>query len=106
MVAGSLAAFCNAMQDKSLTTIKYAIGGSFLAIGFIYILGPTIFADYEQNEETVLQEKPFKNGIVGLSNTGNDCFSNSVLQALAGLSNLRDFITRELHERSLFGHQV
>ena len=47
-----------------------------------------------------------KKGVVGLSNPANDCFINSVLQALAGLGDLRTYLIRELHRRELDGPDV
>ena len=44
--------------------------------------------------------------MVGLSNPANDCFINSVLQALAGLGDLRTYLIRELHRRKLDGPDV
>ncbi|KAK3330275.1 hypothetical protein B0H66DRAFT_572393 [Apodospora peruviana] len=77
------------MPDKSLTVATYAAGASLAAITLIYVFGPTYFLD------------PQKKGVVGLSNPANDCFINSVLQALAGLGDLRLYLIRETHRRSL-----
>lgn len=43
---------------------------------------------------------------MGLLNTANDCFINSVCQALAGLGDLRIYLIRETHRRSLDGESV
>lgn len=77
------------MPDKSLTVATYAAGASLAAITLIYVFGPTYFLD------------PQKKGVVGLSNPANDCFINSVLQALAGLGELRLYLIRENHRRDL-----
>lgn len=44
--------------------------------------------------------------MVGLSNPANDCFINSVLQALAGLGDLRIYLIIELHRRKLDGPDI
>jgi len=77
------------MPDKSLTVATYAAGASLAAITLIYVFGPTYFLDTQ------------KKGVVGLSNPANDCFINSVLQALAGLGDLRLYLIRETHRRGL-----
>lgn len=77
------------MPDKSLTVATYAAGASLAAITLIYVFGPTYFLDSQ------------KKGVVGLSNPANDCFINSVLQALAGLGELRLYLIREIHRRDL-----
>ncbi|KAM7197673.1 ubiquitin c-terminal hydrolase [Naviculisporaceae sp. PSN 640] len=77
------------MPDKSLTVATYAAGASLAAITLIYVFGPTYFLDSQ------------KKGVVGLSNPANDCFINSVLQALAGLGELRLYLIRENHRRDL-----
>ncbi|KAK4207316.1 ubiquitin c-terminal hydrolase [Rhypophila decipiens] len=77
------------MPEKSLTVATYAAGASLAAITLIYVFGPTYFLDTQ------------KKGVVGLSNPANDCFINSVLQALAGLGDLRLYLIRETHRRDL-----
>lgn len=47
-----------------------------------------------------------KKNVVGLVNPANDCFINSVLQALAGLGDLRLYLIREIHRRKLDGPEV
>ncbi|KAK0737723.1 hypothetical protein B0T21DRAFT_287183 [Apiosordaria backusii] len=84
------------MPDKTLTVATYAAGASFAAITLIYVFGPTFFFDSGPAASTNR-----KNGVVGLSNPANDCFINSVLQALAGLGDLRLYLIRETHRRSL-----
>ncbi|KAK4177687.1 hypothetical protein QBC36DRAFT_326564 [Triangularia setosa] len=84
------------MPDKTLTVATYAAGASFAAITLIYVFGPTFFFDSGPSASTNR-----KTGVVGLSNPANDCFINSVLQALAGLGDLRLYLIREIHRRSL-----
>ncbi|KAF1947838.1 cysteine proteinase [Clathrospora elynae] len=82
------------MPEKPLTIATYAAGASLAAITLVYVFGPTYFLDDDAASTK-------KKGVVGLSNTANDCFINSVLQALAGLPDLRIYLIRETHRRSL-----
>ncbi|KAJ2901785.1 hypothetical protein MKZ38_001405 [Zalerion maritima] len=82
------------MPDKSMSVATYAAGASLAAITLIYVFGPTYFIDNETNSTR-------KKTIVGLVNPANDCFINSVLQALAGLGDLRSYLIREIHRRNL-----
>ncbi|KAK4648734.1 uncharacterized protein QC761_114290 [Podospora bellae-mahoneyi] len=84
------------MPDKTLTVATYAAGASFAAITLVYVFGPTFFFDAGTSGSTIRNR-----GAVGLSNPANDCFINSVLQALAGLGDLRIYLIRETHRRSL-----
>uniref|UniRef100_A0A093VDX4 Ubiquitin carboxyl-terminal hydrolase n=1 Tax=Talaromyces marneffei PM1 TaxID=1077442 RepID=A0A093VDX4_TALMA len=89
------------MPDKPGTVAAYAAGASLAAITLFYVFGPnfTIDGDESSNSDR-------KKGVVGLSNPANDCFINSVLQALAGLGQLRVYLIRELHRRELDGPDV
>jgi ubiquitin carboxyl-terminal hydrolase 16 len=92
------------MPDKTLTVATYAAGASLAAITLIYVFGPTYLLD--SNPSGSAGGLPGlssnrKKGVVGLSNPANDCFINSVLQALAGLGDLRLYLIREIHRRSL-----
>lgn len=89
------------MPDKPGTVAAYAAGASLAAITLFYVFGPnfTIDGDDSSNSDR-------KKGVVGLSNPANDCFINSVLQALAGLGQLRVYLIRELHRRELDGPDV
>lgn len=89
------------MPDKPGTVAAYAAGASLAAITLFYVFGPNFTID---GEETSNNDR--KKGIVGLSNPANDCFINSVLQALAGLGELRVYLIRELHRRELDGPDV
>lgn len=60
----------------------YSAVGIALAGILAYVIGPNIFEAPEGNT------KSSSNFAVGLSNRANDCFINSVLQALAGLPRL------------------
>jgi ubiquitin carboxyl-terminal hydrolase 16 len=87
------------MPEKPLTIATYAAGASLAAITLVYVFGPTFFID-----DDVSNTK--KKSVVGLSNAANDCFINSVLQALAGLPDLRIYLIRETHRRTLDGPEV
>ncbi|KAI8630539.1 hypothetical protein F5Y19DRAFT_463920 [Xylariaceae sp. FL1651] len=82
------------MPDKPLTIATYAAGASLAAITLVYVFAPTYFIDSDSNSAR-------KKGVVGLSNPANDCFINSVLQALAGLTDLRIYLIREVHRRNI-----
>ncbi|KAI9832934.1 MAG: hypothetical protein M1819_003964 [Sarea resinae] len=90
------------MPDRPLTIATYAAGASLAAITLVYVFGPT-FIDGGSSDASSSSRKK---GAVGLSNPANDCFINSVLQALAGLDDLRDYLVRELHRRKLDGPEV
>jgi ubiquitin carboxyl-terminal hydrolase 16 len=91
------------MPEKSLTVATYAAGASLAAITLIYVFAPTYFLDNEpaasNNPLAALTGR--KKGVVGLTNAANDCFINSILQALAGLSDLRIYLIRETHRRNI-----
>jgi ubiquitin carboxyl-terminal hydrolase 16 len=91
------------MPDKSVTVAAYAAGASLAAITFFYVFSPTFFIDGENSFNT---SSGRKRGVVGLSNPANDCFINSVLQALAGLGDLRLYLIRELHRKQLDGQEI
>lgn len=91
------------MPDKPVTVAAYAAGASLAAITFFYVFGPTFFIDGENSSNT---SSGRKRGIIGLSNPANDCFINSVLQALAGLGELRLYLIRELHQRELDAPEI
>jgi ubiquitin carboxyl-terminal hydrolase 16 len=91
------------MPDKPVTVAAYAAGASLAAITFFYVFGPTFFIDGENSSNT---SSGRKRGIVGLSNPANDCFINSILQALAGLGDLRLYLIRELHRRELDDSEI
>jgi ubiquitin carboxyl-terminal hydrolase 16 len=90
------------MPERPLT-IAYAAGAGLAAIALVYVFQPTFFIDGESAETSASSRK---RGIVGLSNPANDCFINSVLQALAGLGDLRIYLIRETHRRKLEGPAV
>lgn len=91
------------MPDKPVTVAAYAAGASLAAITFFYVFSPTFFIDSENSSNT---SSGRKRGIIGLSNPANDCFINSVLQALAGLGHFRIYLIRELHRRELDGPEI
>lgn len=88
------------MPDRPLTIATYAAGASLAAVTLVYVFGPTFFLDDEAAQSSKSSRKV---GVVGLANAANDCFINSVLQALAGLPELRAYLIREVHRRSLEG---
>ncbi|KAI1209378.1 cysteine proteinase [Annulohypoxylon truncatum] len=83
------------MPEKPLTVATYAAGASLAAITLFYVFAPNYFIDGDSNA------KGKKGVVVGLSNPANDCFINSVLQALAGLTDLRIYLIRENHRRNI-----
>ncbi|KAI0478093.1 hypothetical protein F4859DRAFT_47023 [Xylaria cf. heliscus] len=82
------------MPEKPLTIATYAAGASLAAITLVYVFAPTYLIDSDSNSAR-------KKGVVGLLNPANDCFINSVLQALAGLTDLRIYLIREVHRRNI-----
>jgi len=92
------------MPDQNHTIAKYAVATSLAAITLIYVFQPTFSIDSESSNGGSASAR--KRGIVGLSNPANDCFINSVLQALAGLGDLRVYLIRETHRRNLDGPAV
>ncbi|KAK3382000.1 hypothetical protein B0H63DRAFT_477092 [Podospora didyma] len=94
------------MPDRSLTVATYAAGASLAAITLIYVFGPTYFLDSDPSATSGSVFSPRKNGVVGLSNPANDCFINSVLQALAGLGDLRLYLIRETYRRTLDNREM
>ncbi|KAI0426826.1 hypothetical protein F5Y09DRAFT_49053 [Xylaria sp. FL1042] len=82
------------MPDRPLTIATYAAGASLAAITLVYVFAPTYLIDSDSNSAR-------KRGVVGLLNPANDCFINSVLQALAGLTDLRVYLIREVHRRNI-----
>ena len=91
------------MPDKPTTVVAYAAGASLAAIAAFYVFGPTFFIDGENSYNT---NDGRKRTIIGLSNPANDCFINSVLQALAGLGDLRLYLIKELHRKQLDGPET
>lgn len=91
------------MPDKPTTVVAYAAGASLAAIAAFYVFGPTFFIDGENSYNT---NDGRKRTIIGLSNPANDCFINSVLQALAGLGDVRLYLIKELHRRQLDGPEI
>ncbi|KJZ73502.1 hypothetical protein HIM_07058 [Hirsutella minnesotensis 3608] len=83
------------MPDRSATVVSYAAGASLAAVALIYVFGPNFTIDHESTSSSR------KTTIVGLRNQANDCFINSVLQALAGLGDLRVYLIRETHRRRI-----
>ncbi|RSL39122.1 hypothetical protein CEP53_014297 [Fusarium sp. AF-6] len=82
------------MPDKSASVVTYAAGASLAAAALIYVFAPNFSIDHDPASSK-------KKSIVGLRNQANDCFINSVLQALAGLGELRVYLIRETHRRRI-----
>jgi ubiquitin carboxyl-terminal hydrolase 16 len=91
------------MPEKPLTIATYAAGASLAAITLVYVFAPTFFIDGDPGGSSANCRR---RGVVGLLNTANDCFINSVCQALAGLGDLRIYLIRETHRRNLDGESV
>lgn len=91
------------MPDKPFTVITYAASASLAAIALIYFFSPNQLLDGEASN---LSANTKRKGVVGLSNPANDCFINSILQALAGLGDLRLYLIREIHRRELDGPAI
>lgn len=91
------------MPERPLTVAAYAAGASLAAATLVYVFGPTFFFDDEAANSS---SSTRKKGVVGLSNSANDCFINSVLQAMAGLPELRLYLIREVHRRKLDGPEM
>jgi ubiquitin carboxyl-terminal hydrolase 16 len=89
------------MQEKPTTVAAYAAGASLAAVALFYVFGPNYTIDGDESNDSNR-----KKSIVGLSNLANDCFINSVLQALAGLGDLRVYLIHELHQRELDGPEI
>ena len=83
------------MPEKPLTIATYAAGASLAAITLVYVFGPTFFIDGDSSSASSRRK-----GIVGLSNPANDCFINSVLQALAGLGDFRILDQRDAQKKT------
>ena len=101
-----VAIVCGVMQNKSSTIVIYAAGASLAAITLAYVLGPTVFPAYIHDGDSDVPKKTSNNGVVGLSNPANDCYINSVLQALAGSNKFRIFVEREVYRRRSYGLEV
>ncbi|KAL8807132.1 MAG: hypothetical protein Q9223_004462 [Gallowayella weberi] len=86
------------MPDKPLTVLTYAASASLAAVALVYLFSPNQLID---GDSSTTSASTRKKGIVGLVNPANDCFINSVLQSLAGLGDLRLYLIREVHRRSL-----
>ena len=91
------------MPEKGFSVATYAAGASLATIALVYVFAPTYFIDNNppssSNPLSSLTSR--KTGVVGLANAANDCFINSVLQALAGLGDLRIYLIRETHRRTI-----
>ncbi|KAK6527039.1 hypothetical protein TWF281_010234 [Arthrobotrys megalospora] len=72
--------------------IAYAAGAGLAAGVLIYVFGPTFFIDGNSMNGNAVAAGKRRQTVVGLYNPANDCFVNSVLQALAGCGELRKYL--------------
>ncbi|KAF3917747.1 hypothetical protein ABW20_dc0101691 [Dactylellina cionopaga] len=91
-LASQMTSLTSSSESKQLT-IAYAAGASLAAITLIYVFGPTFFIDGSNNANGYGKRKQT---VVGLYNPANDCFVNSVLQALAGCGELRKYLVQRI----------
>ena len=91
------------MPDKPLTVFTYAASASLAAVALVYFFHPTYLFDGDGSASSAASRK---RAIVGLQNPANDCFINCVLQSLAGLNDLRNFLIRENHRRNLVSPEI
>jgi ubiquitin carboxyl-terminal hydrolase 16 len=89
------------MPERPTAIAAYAVGASLAAIVAVYVFAPSFPHDHDSASASSR-----KKNVVGLVNPANDCFINSVLQALAGLGDLRLYLIRETHRRKLDGPEV
>ncbi|KAL9084065.1 MAG: hypothetical protein Q9159_005419 [Coniocarpon cinnabarinum] len=73
------------MASDRATLLRYTIGASLAAAALFYVFGPSLVPNEGYQGLS-------KRGAVGLVNAGNDCFVNSVLQALAASAKLRKYL--------------
>ena len=88
------------MPEKPTAT-GYLIGASLGLAVAVWVFAPSFPHDHDSSTASAR-----KKNVVGLVNPANDCFINSVLQALAGLGDLRLYLIRETHRRKLDGPEV
>jgi len=86
------------MPDRPFTVVTYAASASLAAIALVYFFNPNHLFDSDSSPSSASTRKK---GVVGLVNSANDCFINSILQSLAGLGDLRLYLIREVHRREL-----
>ena len=91
------------MPDRPLTVLTYAASASLAAVALVYFFNPNYLIDGDSASSSASTRKK---GIVGLFNSANDCFINSILQSLAGLGDLRLYLIREIHRRELGGPEI
>ena len=80
------------MAQKPLTVFTYAAAASFAAAVLVYLLAPSFHSDDSSIDFLTRKRKSVATGLV---NPANDCFINSVLQALAGIDHLRYFLAEK-----------
>ena len=78
------------MRGQSWDIAGYALASAVAAAAVVWVLGPSL-CPFEE-----LADEPLKkSGAVGLHNRANDCFVNSVLQALVGSVELRRHVSQQ-----------
>ncbi|KAI9663384.1 MAG: hypothetical protein M1831_002668 [Alyxoria varia] len=77
------------MPDQSWDIASYALASAVAAAAVVWVLRPSLFP-FEELDEPLI-----KGGAVGLHNRANDCFVNSVLQALVGSVQLRRYLLQQ-----------
>ncbi|KAK6349123.1 hypothetical protein TWF730_009880 [Orbilia blumenaviensis] len=90
-VSDQMSSFLSTSESKP-QIIAYAAGAGLAAGVLIYVFGPTFFIDGNSMNGGVSAGGKRRQTVVGLYNPANDCFVNSVLQALAGCGELRKFL--------------
>ncbi len=88
------------MPERPLTIYTYATGASLAAAIVVYVFGPTLFNGGSHDRSFLKRKATPGTNCVGLSNPANDCFINSVLQALSGLSKLRLYLVGEENRKN------
>ena len=76
------------MRDDPWQVVTYTAASIAAACTLVYVFGPSIFPSGDSSSQQQQRE-----GVVGLRNAANDCFINSVVQALAGSNVLRHYLS-------------
>ncbi|KAK6512345.1 hypothetical protein TWF481_001233 [Arthrobotrys musiformis] len=92
-LSSQMSSFLSTSSESKPPILAYAAGAGLAAGVLIYVFGPTFFIDGNGNGmNSAAGGGKRKQTVVGLYNPANDCFVNSVLQALAGCGELRKFL--------------
>ncbi|KAI9716064.1 MAG: hypothetical protein M1828_000475 [Chrysothrix sp. TS-e1954] len=71
------------MKSTTITTASYLGAAALSAAALVYVLGPSLYPEPSGSTSRIAGARA-----VGLSNGGNECYINAVLQALKGLGTL------------------